>query len=530
MCFQSISIETQHASVKREKSQATQPPHASGHVVLDAPATTSSSGVPPATPTTSASHNRLDSPVHPSPPPSSRRRTSPPTSFEAGETSGSKATLEARSQPQPKPSSQPLSQTIACICEHLIFGGGLSDLSLFPLYPDHDRDTLKVISQRRKISKLVPPIEPWFDELLLLSRLKDLASVDTPLSTGVCMINVSVERWHHEMLSFHMPHGEMTITLDDIVCMLHLLINGRFLDHERIMKDEALDMLVEMLGVTPENAMGEIDKVRGSHTRYNYVARVFEGEVRHDKRLMVMSSRRSTNGIGGAACMVYMYTKLDEGIKWNTKQITDSMSLMTGLIIQHFPRVSGWSLAEGYTEAKSHAWIRKTAAYIPEWVMRQFRFTQTIPQDPTVVAPPTVGLRDMNGFFDDFENHFVPEEARSTVATSDWSYKHSYMLWFFQVSHPYMIYDVPGNPPRPVHHEILEEKQVRTDHATNMLPTCRRIMELAWDGIDTGLFPDGSNVRGVLDAIMAEAQDAMFYRRQRRNALRVTGRLIIPHT
>ena len=104
------------------------------------------------------------------------------------------------------------------------------------------------------------------------------------------------------------------------------------------------------------------------------------------------------------------------------------------------------------------------------------------------------------------------------------------MLWFFRVSHPYMVQDAPGDPPMPAHQEILEEEQARRDHATDVLPRCRRIMELARDGIDRGLFLDGSDVRGVLDAIMAEAQEALFYRRQRRDASSVTGQLIIRHT
>ena len=53
--------------------------------------------------------------------------------------------------------------------------------------------------------------------------------------------------------------------------------------------------------------------------------------------------------------------------------------------------------------------MRKTAAYMPERVMRQFGFTQTIPRDPTVCAPPTVKRSDMDALFDDFEHHLVPE-------------------------------------------------------------------------------------------------------------------------
>lgn len=108
----------QHASLQRKRSQVTQPTLAFGQAVPEAQTTTSSSGVPPATLTTSAFHSRRDSSVHPSPLPSSRRRTSPPpsscrttspsTTFETGEASGSQATPEvpeAQSQPQSESAS-----------------------------------------------------------------------------------------------------------------------------------------------------------------------------------------------------------------------------------------------------------------------------------------------------------------------------------------------------------------------------------------------------------------------------------------
>ena len=142
-----------------------------------------------------------------------------------------------------------------------------------------ERDTLKVINHWQKISRLVPLVEPWFDKLLLSKSLRDLAQCGYNI-VNWDMINAFVERWHHEMSLFHLPHGEMMITLDDVTCLLHILIRGTFSDHERIGKEEALDMLVEKLGVTPESAMAEIDKTRGCHVRYSYLDRVFRNEIR----------------------------------------------------------------------------------------------------------------------------------------------------------------------------------------------------------------------------------------------------------
>jgi len=41
-----------------------------------------------------------------------------------------------------------------------------------------------------------------------------------------------VERWHEETNYFHLPVGEMTITLDDVSNLLHLPIVGYFYTQE----------------------------------------------------------------------------------------------------------------------------------------------------------------------------------------------------------------------------------------------------------------------------------------------------------
>ena len=73
----------------------------------------------------------------------------------------------------------------------------------------------------------------------------------------------------------------MAITLDDVAYLPHLPIIGAFLDHERIDNEEALDMLVEKLGVTPESDMAELDFTRGVHVRYSYLKMVFTNEITH---------------------------------------------------------------------------------------------------------------------------------------------------------------------------------------------------------------------------------------------------------
>lgn len=55
----------------------------------------------------------------------------------------------------------------------------------------------------------------------------------------------------------------MFVTLDDVSCLLHLSIRGKLLDHGRINKDEALELMVDYLEVELEASMSEMEKPEG---------------------------------------------------------------------------------------------------------------------------------------------------------------------------------------------------------------------------------------------------------------------------
>jgi len=43
------------------------------------------------------------------------------------------------------------------------------------------------------------------------------------------LVCAMAERWHEETNNFHLPVGEMTITLDDVACLLDIPIAGRLM-------------------------------------------------------------------------------------------------------------------------------------------------------------------------------------------------------------------------------------------------------------------------------------------------------------
>jgi hypothetical protein len=58
------------------------------------------------------------------------------------------------------------------------------------------------------------------------------------------------ERWHTEISSFHLPVGEMSITLDDVACLLHIPIEGRMLDHpKKVSQVTTAELMVAHFGV-----------------------------------------------------------------------------------------------------------------------------------------------------------------------------------------------------------------------------------------------------------------------------------------
>ena len=62
------------------------------------------------------------------------------------------------------------------------------------------------------------------------------------------IVSSMVERWHPETNTFHLPFGEMGISLDDVQCILDLPIVGRPVCHEIV--EDAEMLLQTCLGVT----------------------------------------------------------------------------------------------------------------------------------------------------------------------------------------------------------------------------------------------------------------------------------------
>ncbi|XP_014632477.1 protein MAIN-LIKE 1-like [Glycine max] len=207
------------------------------------------------------------------------------------------------------------------------FPGGPRNPSVLTEYADHvaasvwsgqERPELKLSSHGRKVHNLGRPI-PAIEDMVAGTGLSPLiaCSIDTG-DRG--LISSFFERWHRETSSFHLPVGEVSITLDDVVSLLHLPIVGAFHDFQPLRTDEAVLLLVELLMVSTEVAMAEIGQCGGPYSL----------------RDLTLAGRYAW----GAAGRIHMYDQLNDASLSTTRQLSSYITLLQCWIYEHFPSVA----------------------------------------------------------------------------------------------------------------------------------------------------------------------------------------------
>ncbi|XP_058749187.1 protein MAIN-LIKE 1-like [Vicia villosa] len=158
------------------------------------------------------------------------------------------------------------------------YPGGPSDLSLLVRYQDHvarrlwyghergPKKELKVAGHGTKLQERVPMnLPPEMEAIVSESGLASLQRTSLT-KIDVNLVSAFVERWHVETSSFHMPFGEMTITLDDVACLLHLPIGGMFwYPNEHVTEEVAVDLGCELLGVGRRAMAEHVRSCRGAY-------------------------------------------------------------------------------------------------------------------------------------------------------------------------------------------------------------------------------------------------------------------------
>jgi len=137
-----------------------------------------------------------------------------------------------------------------------------------------ERPELKLSSHGRKVQSLgrsVPAIEGLVAGIGLSPLIACLVDIG---DQG--LLSLFVERWHQETSSFHLPVGEVTITLDDISSLLHLPVVGDLHAFQPLHVDDAIQMLVDLLMVSTEDVRAETGQCRGPYIRLQWVRDMYQ--------------------------------------------------------------------------------------------------------------------------------------------------------------------------------------------------------------------------------------------------------------
>ncbi|XP_050902326.1 protein MAIN-LIKE 1-like [Lathyrus oleraceus] len=137
---------------------------------------------------------------------------------------------------------------------------------------------LKVVGHGLKLTSRLPlalpqQMDSWVSRSGLYSLQRtSLTKIDTNF------ISAFVERWNLETSSFHMSFGEMSITLDDVSCLLHLPIRGVLWSPQDVTEEVVVELVVDYLGVSQSEAQRH---VRSCMSSYYNVELLYDLFVHH---------------------------------------------------------------------------------------------------------------------------------------------------------------------------------------------------------------------------------------------------------
>ncbi|CAJ2673101.1 unnamed protein product [Trifolium pratense] len=396
----------------------------------------------------------------------------------------------------------------------VVWPGGPIDTSLLTRYHEHvarhvwfgeerhgPRIELKIASLGGKLAEWVPDqhsryVEGWMTASGLRSLERtSLNKVDPNL------ISVFVERWHPETSSFHMSFGEMTITLDDVTCLLHIPIRGDFYTPSSFPEEEATALAAELLGVNLQQCEVE---------NYDCAARSYllllvgctictdKSFTRVDAKYLPMFRVLSTCGrfAWGAIALVELYDTLNDASIFTTKGLAGYATLLQCWIHEYFPtlgrraesgldcdipgaslpRARRWRYRQGNVKLPTYrpvldaltpddviwrsfqdhraalpfdlvsmysGYLRgcTVVRYLPERCIRQFGYVQYIPPPPP--PAPAIDVIDSDWIGYDIAVDRIVQPTRPATYAAEAAA--DYLLWYYMVSHPISITKTMGN-------------------------------------------------------------------------------------
>lgn len=113
------------------------------------------------------------------------------------------------------------------------------------------------------------PYHPAYEPYLLKLGLYQIGTMEGNIIDSA-LIHGLVERWRPETHTFHLPVGEMTVTLQDVSCLWGLRIHGEPIGG--VSDGDYVHLVDELLGMVPDHVQkkrkaGSTEMVSGYHLK-----------------------------------------------------------------------------------------------------------------------------------------------------------------------------------------------------------------------------------------------------------------------
>lgn len=197
------------------------------------------------------------------------------------------------------------------------------------------------------------------------------------------LVSAFVERWHPETNTFHLPFGEMTITLDDVANILGIPVGGAPV--ATLVEDNITCeyLLTAYLGVSGDQASEQLMDFGGEYVRLEWLRTCFsdvtDADSEHEiqcaarayllyllgctlfvdktgTRVQVQYLRLLTNldtvshYAWGAGCLAWLFRQFGFASRAGVKQIGGYMTLIEAWVYEHMHTIFGPAYDMHYSE------------------------------------------------------------------------------------------------------------------------------------------------------------------------------------
>ncbi|KAH1212514.1 Protein MAIN-LIKE 1 [Glycine max] len=283
---------------------------------------------------------------------------------------------------------------------------------------------------------------------------------------------------------------EITITLNDVASLLHLPIIGVFHNFDVHDVDQVMELLVELLEVSTEEAKDETLQTREAYVRLAWLRDIY-----HSKCCTLFANKSATHVhvvfldafhdliqsgsySWGVTALVHMYDNLNDASKRTARQhagyITcyrkpracqwkSGKALLVSMYHKRFDRLTSDAVCWiPYGDHRSFRefelisfffgqirWCSSIVIHRPKRVVR--RLVMCRPFLHTPIAPSS-SIEEIDNRWIHISEYLAPV---SQICVAPGQCAADYIKWFYMISHPFMSPTQPGDPSRhpPVVHD-----------------------------------------------------------------------------